>query len=68
MDAKKDMIENAEGPPKLSPALVREAAALIVSGRDRGEVAGLLGVDLSALARHLGPIGRETEPAGGLVS
>ncbi len=68
MDAKKSMIENAEGPPQLSPALVREAAALIVGGRDRGEVAGLLGVDLSALARHLGPMGRERQPGGGLLS
>jgi hypothetical protein len=68
MDAKKRMIENAEGPPQLSPALVREAAALIEGGRDRGEVAGLLGVDLAALCRHLGPMGREKLPGGGLLT
>lgn len=56
MSDKKTMLENAEGPPKLSPALLREAAALIESGRGRAEVAGMLGVDLAALRRHLGPL------------
>lgn len=60
------MIENAEGPPQLSPALVREAAGLIEGGRDRGEVAGLLGVDLAALRRHLGPMGREAQPGAAM--
>lgn len=56
MSDKKTMLENAEGPPKLSPALLREAAALIAGGHGRAEVAGRLGVDLGALGRHLGPM------------
>lgn len=61
------MIENAEGPPQLSPALLREAAGLLAGGLDRATVAQRLGVDAAALRRHVGPMGAEGRAGAGLA-
>ncbi|MQW40779.1 hypothetical protein GHK68_00050 [Sinorhizobium meliloti] len=62
----KYMAENAEGPPQMGAGVLHQAAALLVEGRGRAEVAGLLGVEMDALSRHIGPLAGEKLPGGGL--